>query len=683
MTADELCDEVAVGFDVLDPTLTAPKPLHADSVGRDPTSGKNSAAFPSRHCSGIENALKRISRFYDVVLMSVLALFLTTLPLYGQAPLPPTAIIVDETDADFQKFGPLQWWYTATGTPFNFFGGAMIYTFNVVTDTVNYARWSLPVTATLPLTYEVFAFIPRYHSSTTNARYEIVAGGVTTTVAISQNRYYAEWVSLGMHAFDSNGPNFVQLTDSTGEPINSRRIGFDAIAFVPQVSVTPPITLPAGAYLPLVVGGASPAISATTSRYVGTMDPARHYAMGCASGRAGEQGVIILAFGQPWVQDGQYGVIYYRPGFPFAPADTVAAASKAFLRGYWECAPESARFGIAIGTNNYRGATLQPDTSFGHGQAWGQMVNQVHTWLQDNAPPGVAERLAVFGGNDIEMSWNTPALTKAWVDGYVSTTARPFINFGTCDGCPTSGNPTQSPNNGWTVDDVWQVNRPPYAIPFPEIYLRSGVNADQWYRMSLYAAQNKGAKLAFAGLLTQWQACQDKGTCGGLTDNTPQQGWQQLQDALDADPRTAMPLPPPSDITWRNEGLTTENTKDTYGIRANALRVVSGNGEIVDGVLPPLSAMEFLPGNAWSSGGGVIFAGMVRDPESGDDTNARGGVAVFEMSPVGEYVFPPRLMRAPVQTAPLRVVRAEGSALTLSDGEALLQFDAATNAWIE
>ncbi|BCX04890.1 MAG: hypothetical protein KatS3mg053_2828 [Candidatus Roseilinea sp.] len=609
------------------------------------------------------------------------ALFLTATPLHSQSSLPSSAIIVDETSAGFQKFGPPQWWYTATGTSFNFYGGSMIYTFNVVTDTINYARWVLPVTATLPMTYEVFAFIPRYHSSTTNARYEVITGGVTATVAISQNRYYAEWVSLGTHVFGVDGPNFVQLTDSTGEPIHTRRIGFDAIAFVPQVSVTPPITLPASAYLPIMV---LPGIAATTSRYIGTMDPARHYAMGCASGRAGEQGVIILAFGQPWTQDGQYGVIYYQPGFPFAPTSAVAEASKAFLRGYWECAPETARLDVAIGTNNYRGATLQPNTSFAHGQAWGQMVGQLHTWLQDAAPPGVRDRVAVFGGNDIEMSWNTAALTKAWVDGYASATARPFINFGTCDGCPTSGNPTQSPNNGWTVDDVWQVNRPPYAIPFPEIYLRSGVNADQWYRMSLYAAQNKGAKLAFGGLLTQWQACQDRGTCSGLTDNTPQQGWRQLQDALNADSRTAMRLPPPSDITWRNEGLTTQGTKDAIGIQADASRTASGDGEIVEGVAPPLGAMEFLPGNAWNGDNVVVFAGLVRDPTTGgDDAHARGGVAVFAVNAAGEYVFPPRLSRAPVRTAALRIVRAEGSVLMLSDGEALLRFDAIARTWIE
>ena len=602
--------------------------------------------------------------------------------------MPPSAIIVDDSDPNFVKFGSSQWWHTSTGTTFNYHGGAMTWTGNVTNNPpVNYARWRLPLTATLPMTYQVYAFIPRYNATTINARYQVVVGGVTTTVAISQNRYHAEWVSLGTYFFPATGPHFVQLTDVTGERANSRRVGFDALAFVPRPSVP---QLPARAFVPMVTEGPVEPMRATTSRYVSTVDPAHHYAMGCAAGQAGERGTVILAFGQPWVQNGVYGVIYYRrPSYPFASTQVIAEATKAFLRGYWECAPPDATLNVAIGTNNYRGATQQLDTSRAHGQAWGQMIGQLHAWLQVEAPLDVQDRLAVFGGNDIEMSWNTPALTKAWVEGYATATARPFINFGTCDGCPTTGNPTQQPNNGWTVEDVWQVNGPAYVIPFPEIYLRNGVNADQWYRMSLYGALNKGSKLNFGGLLTQWQACQDRGTCGGLTDNTPQQGWQQLQSALNADPRTAMPLPPPSDITWRN--ITTTNAMAGLDLSAPAPspaadvpRRSAGGGVIVEGILPPLSAMRFLAENAWERARVIVFAGLLRDPATGgEDADARGGVAVFDISATGEYVSPPHLIQAPRQTAALRVVEAEDDVLTLSDGAITLRFDLSTRTWAE
>jgi hypothetical protein len=602
------------------------------------------------------------------------------------ASLPPTAIVVDDADPGFTRYGPASGWITATGTSFNYYGGSMTWTTNVVTEPINTATWALPVSATLPMTYEVFAFIPRYNSGTTNARYQIVHGGITDTRAISQNIYYAEWVSLGTYPFDAGGANLVQLTDSTGEPKDSRRIGFDALAFAPQVTttITDVVTGSHRAYLPIVIGGrggggGSGGSAASTSRYISTMDPQRHTAMGCESGAAGEQGTIILAFGQAWMQDNMYGVIYYRSDFPFASTAAVAEATKGFLRGYWECAPGDAQLNLAVGTNNYKGAT-----GYAHGQAWAQMVNQLHGWLQSNAPPGVKERIAVFGGNDIEMSWNTPALTRDWVNGYALATARPFVNFGSCDGCPTTGSPDRQPNNGWTVDDVWFVNREVVAIPFPEIYLRSGVNADQWYRMSLYAAQQKGSKLAFGGLLTQRQACQDVGGCAG-TDNTPAQGWGQLQDAIDADARTAMTLPPPSDITWRNASVfTTEGTEST---KANVSRVTAGDGFIVDGVQPPMSTMQFLASNAWVNDKVMIFAGLVRDPAGGgDDANSRGGLAIFAVNTDGEYgLREARVLAASVPVKALRIAGVEGNALSLTDvdGVVSLRYDLVSRVWLE
>jgi len=114
------------------------------------------------------------------------------------------------------------------------------------------------------------------------------------------------------------------------------------------------------------------------------------------------------------------------------------------------------------------------------------------------------------------------------------------------------------------------------------------------------------------------------------------------------------------------------------------VRQPTGQGAIVEGVLPPLSAMHFLAENAWESAQVIVFAGLVRDPATGgDDANARGGVAVFEVGAAGEYFFPPRLMPAPLQVGALRIVRADGDVLTLSDGALLLRFDVAARAWME
>ena len=52
--------------------------------------------------------------------------------------------------------------------------------------------------------------------------------------------------------------------------------------------------------------------------------------------------------------------------------------------------------------------------------------------------------------------------------------------------------------------------------------------------------------MQFLGTLTQLAAA------GGCCTNPPDQGWEQLFDALNADPLTAQQLPYSTDITWAN-----------------------------------------------------------------------------------------------------------------------------------
>ncbi len=590
------------------------------------------------------------------------------------------SIVVDDASPGFQKFGPSGGWRTATGTGFSYYGGSTTWTTNVFSRMENYATWALPPTATLPLTYEVFVFIPRYNASTSAARYEIVRGNDVQTRTVNQSRYYAEWVSLGSFHFTSGVSNFVRLSDVTGEGQYSRRISFDAVAFAPRYALE---SLPARAFIPIFLNGGQ-AVRATTSRYVQTVSPADHELMGCEAGQRDERGVVILAFGQAWYQPDTnlYGVIYYRrPGYPFADMGTIASAVQGFLRGYWSCAPEDATLDVGIGTNNYlRVDMTDPTRSYTHGALWAQMVNQVHAWLQANAPPSATHRVRVFGANDIEMSWSSAALTRAWLNGYASVAQRPMINFGTCDGCPTTANPTQSPNNGWTVEDVWYVNSG-VAVAFPEIYLRSGINADQWYRMSRYAALNKGQPLVFAGLLTQWQACQER-TCNG-TDNTPQQGWKQLRDALNADPTTALTetLPAPSDITWVNR-FASAGAMQAFAPQASLPTRPTPNGEIVESLLPPLPASVFIAENAWIGQHDAetltAYAGRARDPLNGGIDEAEiGALVLFDAQ--GGW----RLVHAPEGMGALRVVDERAHVLWVSDGARTAQFDLRQQQWRE
>jgi hypothetical protein len=601
-------------------------------------------------------------------------------PAHAVTQLPPNALIVDDGDAGFERFGTPSFWRVETdNTSFNYFNGDMTWTsnYNLVVD--NYARWSLPLNATLPMTYEVFAFIPRYNSTTTRATYTISSGGLTTTRAINQNVFYAEWVSLGQHVFNNSGANYVSLSDATGEPVSTTKVGFDAIAFVPQATITPPppaFTPTAFIHLPVVNNGfgvtQGNAPPATTSRYISTIDPERHYNMGCQTGRRGERGTLVLAFGQPITVALGYGASVFNS---FIPASTtqVATAAKNYLRGFAECS-STQMLQVGLGINNFKGAT-----NASHGAAWGRMVNEVHDWLR--AQP-FAHRVAVAGATDAEPSWNTAANTRAWVDGFVGATDRPLMNFGSCDGCPTSLRPNQQPNNGWTVDDIWYISagaRNTQALP--QIYLTGGINADQWYRISLHGHIARNKRIPFAGTLTQFDACQERG-CNG-TDNTPAQGWSQLNAVVNADFRTTTPIPASSDITWRQDddpAIPSTTQAATPFAAPMIAHLAAGNGYLIDEVQPPLPATRFIGSNAWIGREAQVYAGVIRAFDKDGNERAQGGLAVFPLvngEVAGDAVFFP----APAASGALRIIAAEGDVLLVQGDAGVLRFDVAARAW--
>jgi hypothetical protein len=145
----------------------------------------------------------------------------------GTAPPPPTEIIVDDSDPGFTKYGPAAWWHDdAVG-----YKNHIFWTRNNANRRDNWVKW----TPALPAAgnYEVFAFIPRRHATTSNARYAIVHNnGIWDRHAVNQLLYYDTWVSLGTYYFKADGTEYVYLDDQTGEPYLSRYVGFDAVKFV-------------------------------------------------------------------------------------------------------------------------------------------------------------------------------------------------------------------------------------------------------------------------------------------------------------------------------------------------------------------------------------------------------------------------------------------------------------------
>lgn len=254
--------------------------------------------------------------------------------------------------------------------------------------------------------------------------------------------------------------------------------------------------------------------------------------------------------GPDWIRNGVYGV--YTLNGIFVPYSVVESAAEGFAAGWWACSPSNIYLNLGIGVNNY-GPYVDSRT----GADWANVAKAVATWVSNR---GYSDQVTVWGAADLEPSWNSTTNTCAWADGYAGVSGRPpYYDFGSADGCPTSGTRPGidgTCNNGWRQSDVWYVSwgvSP--AWPLPQIYNTTGANARQWQQISLYGYYNQsGRTLYFPGEMTQYQACQQRGGCAG-TDNTPSQGWQQLYDALNCYGSTPCPtsqssLPYSTDIKW-------------------------------------------------------------------------------------------------------------------------------------
>ena len=130
-----------------------------------------------------------------------------------------------------------------------------------------------------------------------------------------------------------------------------------------------------------------------------------------------------------------------------------------------------------------------------------------------------------------------------------------MYNFGALDGCPWFSAP--GANCNWRdKEKVWYAiwGSPPVQ-PVPEIYRDDGMNAEQWYLMSVYSYQYHGEKIHFVGPMTELRACQQVGGCdlldGTTIANTPENAWKQLIGLLNGDSRTnGEMLPYSTDIQW-------------------------------------------------------------------------------------------------------------------------------------
>lgn len=295
----------------------------------------------------------------------------------------------------------------------------------------------------------------------------------------------------------------------------------------------------------------------SNSYYMITIQSSFAYQLGCAAGNqhaetpGSQDSISVLDFSYPVdFGNGTYGAELF--GFGPVPLASIETAVKNMMLGYYQCtgSDRQSNLIIGVGTNNKPTSTNTLAKMRAHGIAWANMVNRINQWAKDQH---IFHQVQAFGASDIELGWNSPAMSRAWVDGYASTGHYPYIHFGDAAGCPYAERPYLDCGTGtfadWTSEDVWYVAYGnPAAMTTPLIYLTSGVHAQQWAFLSAYSVMAHGSPLLISGVFTQAQACAQWGCAG--TDNLPEEAFEQLYTELHKNPQTAQEIRWKTDIRW-------------------------------------------------------------------------------------------------------------------------------------
>jgi hypothetical protein len=300
---------------------------------------------------------------------------------------------------------------------------------------------------------------------------------------------------------------------------------------------------------PVTSAQAMPAASPeywTRSYYVANPSVEAITHLGCY--QSDVSGRMSLFFGSPTDVDGAFGATLW--GGENRNVDQIGELVMNFVRGFVWCRQGGQQILVGMGTST-SGADDKPDEWLvGHGATWSTVVRDINAWA-DETFPGVA---AIYGAWDAEPSWSAPNKAESWMAGYASVPeARGLHTHFSADGCPRDMSDNGACNKGWNQHDVWRLawEYDP-ALPAPQIYATSGVNARQWQRIDEYGARYHDDGMVFYGVMTQWGACSQRGGCV-QTDNEPFMGHDQLLWTLNSTPITQQEsIESATDIYWHS-----------------------------------------------------------------------------------------------------------------------------------
>ncbi len=281
-----------------------------------------------------------------------------------------------------------------------------------------------------------------------------------------------------------------------------------------------------------------------------------------------QDNLVVHHFGYPRKSGSFYGVqLPFDQSHAFQSLGTVIDAVRTFAQAYYANlgTDTTSHLRIVVGVvsccqSSPANPTGDLDFMRGHGTAWANTMSNIRAQLTG----GIASRVDVVGGYDMEPDWNRPYASTEWATRFAlqGPTACNTGSTGYDQGClysystvPISVSGTNCAASetvtSWTACDIWYVawgvkkSNSRIARPLPQIYHRYnpsypqypwGVDATQWKDLSLFSANQMNAgPMYFVGSLTQRADCGD-GCPNG--NNYPEEGYDLLSNALASNPAT-------------------------------------------------------------------------------------------------------------------------------------------------
>ncbi|HEY3962121.1 MAG TPA: hypothetical protein VGL84_06300, partial [Gaiellaceae bacterium] len=217
-------------------------------------------------------------------------------------------------------------------------------------------------------------------------------------------------------------------------------------------------------------------------------------AQGCAAGRIGTNGLVVLDFGKPEYRSrAGYGTVTF--GDHFASNTAITWAVQSYALGYSRCLPRSshAKITLARGTSNYGIDMQSPYTA---GRLWAESTISIGNYLRLHGLDHVTAAAAI----DAEPAWDRRfKRTYDWFRGYAhSDRGYLLYNYGSLDG---------------GVGGIWKLRQMYYvaggmreARAVPEIYNRA--MAREWATLARLSMTRYAEPIKLAGLMTQhWTSC--------------------------------------------------------------------------------------------------------------------------------------------------------------------------------